>query len=407
MIMKKIIFLFAVVALIGTAQAQTKKNYLIKGEYLRGTILKHNEHLKNLVKGPSVGIELALEYRTAGEKDWHHFLNFPTVGFGLNYMNLSNPDTLGYSTSIYPYLNIPIVQTKYFMLNVKAGGGLAYVNKTFKDTYDPSVGINFNNGAIGSHLNVFLAGGLNIEIPLFEGLSLTADYAWNHISNGSIVQPNSGINMLNAYVGLKVFPNFAVYTPPVKENKPDISRQINYEATLSGGVRELYYRDEGKKYPIASFSLAAYRPMANWYRMGVGVDVFYDGVFGAVNSTDAGNTTDTDFKKTYITKKKSANLFRAGVSWHHELMLGRLTAGFHLGLYLYDPIKNLEPFNDAKDGNVRKGLIYSYNIDVEDGWFYTKAVAKYRITKHLFASVGLKTHLQKAEFIEWGIGYRL
>ena len=31
----------------------------------------------------------------------------------------------------------------------------------------------------------------------------------------------------------------------------------------------------------------------------------------------------------------------------------------------------------------------------------------YAITKHWFLSLGLKTHMQKAEFIEWGTGFRL
>jgi len=75
-------------------------------------------------------------------------------------------------------------------------------------------------------------------------------------------------------------------------------------------------------------------------------------------------------------------------------------------LYLYDPLKNLFPYNDAKNGTLYKPLIYSYNITNEDGWFYTRATLKYALDKHLFISTGLKTHLQKAEFIEWGLGYR-
>jgi len=51
-------------------------------------------------------------------------------------------------------------------------------------------------------------------------------------------------------------------------------------------------------------------------------------------------------------------------------------------------------------------LIYTYNIDNEDGWFCTRASLKYVFTNHIFTSLGLKTHLQKAELIEWGMGYR-
>lgn len=43
-----------------------------------------------------------------------------------------------------------------------------------------------------------------------DNLSFTVEYGWNHISNGMIKAPNSGINMLNAFIGLKYTPNFDV-----------------------------------------------------------------------------------------------------------------------------------------------------------------------------------------------------
>jgi hypothetical protein len=101
------------------------------------------------------------------------------------------------------------------------------------------------------------------------------------------------------------------------------------------------------------------------------------------------------------------NKLRVGVSFQPELVFGRLQAGIHFGIYVYNPLKNLEPYTDAENGLLTKPLIYKYNIDEEDGWFYTRAALKYSITKNVFLSLGLKTHLQKAEFIEWGIGWRL
>jgi hypothetical protein len=121
---------------------------------------------------------------------------------------------------------------------------------------------------------------------------------------------------------------------------------------------------------------------------------------------NVGSQTDTKFQRTYIEKNELRNKVRAGLSWRHELLIGRLTAGFHFGLYLYDPIKNLEPMKNGIKPEGNKPLIYGYDIDKEDGWLYTRAVAKYAITNHLFASIGLKTHLQKAEFIEWGLGFK-
>lgn len=411
-VLKKTFISFTFLVFALGINAQTLQNYSIKAEFLYGTILEHNVHLKDLVKGPSVGGALSLEWQTMGEKNWHNYLNFPVIGVSATFMDMGNPEMLGNVIALYPYLQVPIFRTKYISLNMRPGAGVAFATKYYENSPHQEGTLNGINGernganaAIGSMLNVFLCFGGNIEVPVTNGISLTADYAWNHISNGSVIQPNSGINMMNAYAGLKYRPNHKSFSLPEKRNVDDISRKIQVELSLAGGVRELYYKDN-KKYPIGAVALSAYKPLNNWYRMGLGIDAFYDGVFGAVNHAENPTDNTTEYQRTYITSDKLSNKIRVGTSWQHEFIMGRFTGGFHFGLYLYDPIKNLEPIKDRQLNARKKGLIYPYNIDVEDGWFYTRATAKYSITDHIFASVGLKTHLQKAEFIEWGLGYR-
>ena len=135
--------------------SQTSENYQLKAQFLYGNVLKHTEHLKNLVKGSTTGGEIAIEWKTDGDKDWHQHYHYPTIGLALNFTNLGNPDTLGYSIALYPYLNIPIIKTDYFTLNVKPGAGISYVTKTFGDFKDEvlagTLSFNRSNAAIGSH----------------------------------------------------------------------------------------------------------------------------------------------------------------------------------------------------------------------------------------------------------------
>lgn len=44
-----------------TAAAQNSENFTFKGEFIYGTIIKHTDHLKNIVKGPVMGGEVAVE----------------------------------------------------------------------------------------------------------------------------------------------------------------------------------------------------------------------------------------------------------------------------------------------------------------------------------------------------------
>jgi hypothetical protein len=407
--MKKTTILCLFIFFLATSYAQTNQTYELKAEYIYGDILKHTKHLENLVKGPITGGEVAVEWQTMGEKNWNQYLGFPKVGIGAVYMNLSNPDTLGSVFALYPYIDIPLLKTKFINLYLKPGAGISYLTKTFRDAtaYLPSGDVNLNrsNAAIGSHLNVYFAGSVNFEIPLAAGLSLTGEYGWNHVSNGSIIQPNSGINMINSFVGLKYFPAYSNFSGPKRQQIADVPKKFTTELVLSGGIRQLYYKDN-KFFPIGSITIAEFYPLTNYYRMGLGIDAFYDGVFGEVNGSTIASENVTKYQFTYITSDKLSNKIRAGVSWQHELMIGRLTAGFHFGLYLYDPIKNLEPFATASTTTQNKPLIYPYDIEEENGWLYTRASLKYALDKHIFASIGLKTHLQKAEFIEWGLGYR-
>ncbi len=391
---KKITFLLCVFS-IAVANAQTLQNYQFKAEFIYGNILKHTKHLENLVKGPVTGGELAVEWQTTGEKPWNQYFNFPKVGIGLVGLDLGNPEMLGQLLAVYPYFNLKLINTPYIHLNLKAGTGVSFLNKRFNNTATDLNDLNTGNAAIGSIVNVYFAGGGNLEIPLFSGLSLVGSYNWNHASNGSFYQPNSGINMLNASIGLSYFPDYKKFRQPVKKEISSLPQTFSFEVIAAGGARELYYRDN-KMYGIASLAISVHRQTGNNLKLGIGIDGFYDGVYNG----------DTKFERVYITSDELKNKIRVGISFQPELVFGKLTAGMHFGLYIIDPLKNLSPYDEAKNGTLNKPLIYPYDIEKEDGWFYTRASLKYDLRNHLFASLGLKTHLQKAEFIEWGMGYR-
>jgi len=410
--MKKIFYVLLVIFATGQNSLNAVKPlYQLKVEGIYGNILKHTRHLENIVKGPTMGFEIGYEmFTNHHSRDWHGFFNFPNTGVGAVFMNLGNDSILGNLFALYPYFNFPVINTKAFKLYVKTGAGVSYLTRTFNNAlfvYDSSKSLlNQSNAAIGSKLNVWFTGGSNLEIPLFNGVSISAGAHWNHASNGSFLQPNSGLNMINFSAGISYFPQHQNYYKPVSRSFPDLKRRWGIDLSVSGGVRELYYVDD-QMFPTGSVVLSIHRQMGNRLRLGFAVDGFYDGVYAAVNSSADPSKNTSKFKFTYLTEDLLVNRFRAGVSLQPEFVFGRLTAGIHVGLYLFNPIKNLEPYADAKAAPLNKPLIYAYNIEKEHGWLYTRASLKYLINKHIFLNLGLKTHLQKAEFIEWGIGYRL
>lgn len=300
---------------------------------------------------------------------------------------------LGNLLALYPYLNFKLFNLGSLQFKLKAGAGVSYLTKTFDNTATDPMNLNTGNAAIGSKVNVYFAGGVNLTMPVYGGFSLVSDFQWNHASNGSFYQPNSGINMINASVGLLYS---AMNDKPELKKRTNLDQSLALEFIVSGGAREYYYKDN-RQYPTGSFVVALYKPLGNAFRLGLGLETFYDGVFNG----------KTEFKRVYLTEDKFENKIRTGIALRPEMVFGRFTAGIHFGMYLYNPVKNLEPYNQAKIVSLDKPLIYKYNIEEEDGWFYTRAALQYAISDRFFLSLGLKTHLQKAEFIEWGMGYRI
>lgn len=400
--MKNQLIIFTFLLFTVHLSGQSTSDYSIKAEFIYGNIQKHTSHIENLIKDPVMGSEIDLEWQTKGKKPWNQYFNFPVIGIGAVWLNLGNPEKLGNAFALYPYVDIPLWRTSLFGLYLKAGAGISYLEKTYYNTNTDELGNTLSlyntNFAIGSHLNVYFSGGGSLDIPLGKGFSLASEFTWNHMSNGSFITPNTGLNLLNTFVGLRYTPNYKKTNTPVNQKIPDLSRKLSLEITLSGGSRERYYGDN-KSFPIGSLYISLFKPLTNYYRLGLGGDIFYDGIF-------TNKDVSRSYRRTYITSDELKNKIRAGISIQNELIFGKLTAGIHIGLYLYNPIKNLEPYLDAQNGTLKKSIIYAYNIENEDGWIYTRARFKYYISGHLFASLGLKTHLQKAEFIEWGVGYK-
>ncbi|OIP81732.1 MAG: hypothetical protein AUK44_09420 [Porphyromonadaceae bacterium CG2_30_38_12] len=395
--MRKIYVIICLFVFLGISYGQTKNNFMLKAELMYGSILQHTERLKTLIQDPVVGCELAIEWQTMGEKEWHQYLNFSKVGVGVVGLNLGNPAMLGNLYAVYPYLSFQVFNFNFVKFNIKGGAGASYLTKTFRNTATNLEVLNTGNAAIGSHLNVYFEGGGSLVVPIGKGWAAVADLQWNHASNGSFYQPNSGLNMINTMAGISYTPYYKHRYRPIWKHSKNVPNVFSMELIASGGARQWYYKDT-KLYPTGSFVAAVYHPVGNALRLGVGIDAFYDGVYdGNHNST---------WQRTYIFTDEIKNKMRIGITLRPELVAGKFTAGIHLGLYVLNPIKNLEPYDAAKLSALNKPLIYPYNIEKEDGWFFSRASLHYALTENVFLALGLKTHLQKAEFIEWGIGYR-
>ena len=378
------------------------------------------------------GAAFSVEFLPTGR--WHSLQqwNNASIGVGVRYLNLGNEAILGSAIAAYGYMNMPFYNGTHFRIGARPTVGLAAVTKTYANTYTGEHLYADHTGAnwsIGSVLNAYLALEMYMDFPIKDGWEITLNGGWHHISNGSIMHPNAGYNMLGGELGVRYHPGAKQYTQP----DPDVPRKLYdgvdkpwaVEISATGGVKQNYYRDN---YPnMQFFGAATVKAAAYWvpvsiFRIGAGIDAFYDGYYRSVSNNIPGakeafpDAPVTHFGKTYLKESNLANCFRAGISIQPEFIIGHLTAGIHVGFYVYDPIKNLEPFQEAKEADeagqpLNRGIFYTYDLtkasNYQDGWCYMQFVLKYHVLDHLFVQLGLKTHGARAEFIDAGLGVAL
>ena len=244
-----------------------------------------------------------------------------------------------------------------------------------------------------------------MNFPLAKGWSISLAGGWYHISNGSTVQPNSGYNIFGAELGVKkVVDEVERRVGYEARNKEEDAKKWSVAVAGTMGGRQVYYRDQ-QTFVVGSMHAAAYWHAHPIFRLGGGVDVFYDGAY---------IQRETRFIKTNLDLAQPGDCWRVGVSVQPEFVVGNFTTGLHVGAYMYDPVKALEP-QWREDGlpteRLDKPVFYAYDLlnagsaGYPDGWLYTEVVLRYHLPWHMFVQAMMKSHLTKVEFISLGLGF--
>ena len=373
---------------------------------------------------PSVGAELALAFHPEWQalRDW----NNAAIGVALSYWKLDatrngDKDLLGHAIAPYVFLEVPFYKSKHFEIGVRPGIGCSFITKTYFNTATPEQQYQVLqapniNRSVGSVFNFYFPEALYCAFPIRNGWSVNIAAGWYHMSNGSLRQPNSGYNIFSGEVAVRYSPLNTQYSLLNTQYSPlttqdsllTTHKKWALELAFTGGGRQVYYRDK-QTFFCSTMQLSAYWLAHPIFRLGGGVDVFYDGAYAE---------RATHYKKTYLGGATQADCWRVGVSVQPEFVIGQFTAGIHFGVYLYDPIKNREVESGSeahsslweKGELLDKGVFYAYDLlnagsaGYPDGWLYTQIVLRYHLPYHLFVQASMKAHLTKVEFVSAGLG---
>ena len=404
--MKRILsFLLAAVLFTTFVSAQTYQagndKFSIKVQPFFGSYLdKNNHHFEKLGLDNLSGMNLGVEFPSEQQRPWQQYLNNSTLGIGLSVIDWQS-EHLGKAIAMYPYLLIPAVRTEQFQFNFKIAGGLGYVNETWftQEDCDPDRyfdDTHMSNNVFGCHLNAYLSAGVNANYYVNRNVALHGEFGYFHMSNGRTCMPNLGANILYGGVGVvTTFNNPVVEKEPIQF--PDLPYKWAINVTGAAGAHRAWM--EYPRYLISSFHTGAVYSVNNWYGVGAGFDVFYN---GAIDKGTGRSLYRQDIDYSFSDK------IRMGVALNNEFRLGIVTAIVDWGVYLYNPSRNYYDCNHPIYGYGKRPLFYdNEDAGTDEAFHYIRFGMKYRVWDNLYLQASAKTHLHICEYVEFGVGYQI
>ena len=431
--MKRITFLLLLATVLCTAFASAQDNqkaglmggdkFAIKVQPFTATYLDNSIHFRKLGLDNLNGLNLGLELPSAQQRPYQQYLGNPTLGVGMSVIDLGS-EVLGYGVAAYPYLLFSAIRSRHIQFNFKLAAGLGIVTETWytQEEHDPSLYDNpgaMTNNIFGCHLNAYLSAGANLNIPITRNVALNGEFGYFHMSNGRTCMPNLGANIIYGGVGLVTTFNALVEKEPVRY--PNLPYKWALNVTGAAGAHCSWM--EVPRYFISSFHVGAVYSVNNWYGVGAGLDVFYNGavnkntgrgmycsgvmefydMWGVVEETRPCNTCDGNY--TVMEQ------IRAGIALNNEFRFGLVTAIVDWGLYFYNPSRNLYydwHFANYENGGAgKRSLFYKAPVAWEEAFHYIRFGLKTRICDNLYLQASAKTHLNICEFVEFGVGYQI
>lgn len=354
-----------------TTDAPLKDNFIISGKMHYGFLWAHHTKMDYLVKGHVPAFEISLGKQTSGNQFWEQLYNYPAIGVSFLHFNLANPDNLGNANGVLGYVNFPLIRKKKFMWSYRFGTGIGVVDKPFDRI------TNYKNSAIGSQLNILITLLTETKWTLSKNLSLSTGIGLTHFSNGAFKTPNLGINLPTVNIGASWHPSTSLRGEPhanfKRDTLPKIGKEIEYSLIAAFGIKEIDPVG-GSKYAVYTLSGNITKAVSMKRKLGIGLDIFYDrSNIKRYQPDSSGNNVLTG---------KESEFIRPGIHFAHELVISKLTAITQMGVYFYTKLKG-------------------------DGYIYHRFALRYILSEHIFVNLSLKTHWAKADFIEWGLGYKV
>ena len=354
------------------ARAQEHKlftsNMMVEGRFYYGFLYAQHIELERFNSHFPV-LEINLQQETFGKHKWERAFGYPMIGLSFLYTGLGKSPELGSALSIFPFIDFPLVRHKNFMFNFRFGLGAAYLTKPFNRL------TNYKNLAIGSRINASANLMFQAHYKLNGRLTISLGFGLQHFSNGSLKLPNYGLNILAVNTGIAyrlARENRSIgdrFLPPTEPYSAILKHYMEFDAGVSFGWKNMK-AVLGENFLVYHLYENTFFPVKRKSKWGFGLDLSYD----------ASHVKILENRGVDVTNK--LKIMRPGINAAYMLVLSKLGFILNLGYYL---------------GGLEK----------TNGPLYEKISFQYKFSKDFYASIMLKVHWGRADYIGWGLGLHI
>lgn len=338
----------------------------ITARYHYGIVVPHHTSMAYLINDYSRGTELNITRKRYRQHLWETYLNEPETGIGIWMSSFGNSQIYGNGFAIYPFINFKMFDVGRFSAKYRVALGLGYATKPF------DVQTNTYNTVFGSHLNAYVGLGALLNFRVTNHIGINTSFSLSHLSNGSSKKPNNGINTATFSIGTSWTPDASsVPKIPHMQAPRDNSREIIITGSVGRNQPAAYNPD---RYWSGSLTINHV-----WFRKKTvaytgGLDFIHFG--GAPYANLKFQTMDENAQYAL-----ADNLY-VGALAGAQALLGTTTLYVNMGGYLYKGTPPRQPV-------------------------YARLGIRQQITPRFLGHFGIKANFFAAEFIEFGLGYRI
>lgn len=347
------------------------QQYALELSYQFGTNIPiHPKYPK--IESYSQAGELTLLQHTQANKIWTILYGQPTVAYSFAYQTLGNEAILGHAFYVVPSLDFSIFKLKRLDMRARIGWGAGLITKRYDSFY------NKNNIVIGSTVNACVSLRALFRYRILERLHLQIGGGITHYSNGGLTNPNLGVNIPFAQIGIQ----YSFQQPVVSDSLskqlmaqlPNLNQSFRPFVQIGLGLTETA-TSRGPKHPIYSIAFGVSRLMARISKLSLSVEYLYNSSPYAFDRQNGGVDLE------------HLNYTRFSILASHEFLFGHWGLATTFGVYL----------NQHK---YQRSLIVSrvgFN-------FYLQNYFK-NFKNQLWLGCHIRAYAGEAEFVEVLLGY--